>query len=149
MQNNQEVKFYEIFKKLAVIGAAFVMSISVTVSASAAELSYTDSTGKYKMIGINESDGDYRHAVTKTYNYSGGTRRVGSRVIQRETVNSVNLTESYSTGVIANNLYYQRGNNCSKSKDPHYSVHYSEWYNSSAYESGIAYNHQFVIRVIY
>ena len=36
MQNNQEVKFYEIFKKLAVIGAAFVMSISVTVSASAA-----------------------------------------------------------------------------------------------------------------
>ncbi len=64
MQNNQEVKFYEIFKKLAVIGAAFVMSISVTVSASAAELSYTDSTGKYKMIGINESDGDYRHTAT-------------------------------------------------------------------------------------
>lgn len=51
-------------KKLAVIGAAFVMSISVTVSASAAELSYTDSTGKYKMIGINESDGDYRHTAT-------------------------------------------------------------------------------------
>lgn len=136
-------------KRFAAMGAAMVVASALALNASATELYNIDASGKHKIVAINEENGNYRHAVTKTYNYTGGTRRVGARVRQRVTANGSDLTDSYSTSVISNNLYYQKGNNCSYSNNPHYSIHFSEWYNSSAYESGLEYTKELRINIIY
>ena len=126
-----------------------MIACSMVFCVSADEVTYTDDSGQYKMSAICENNGNYKHAVTKTYNYTGVSKRVGARVKQRASLLGSDLTDTYNTGIISNNLSYSVGNNCLKSNNPWYSIHYSEWYNSQAYESGLAFTHTISRHVVY
>lgn len=136
-------------KRIIAMFTAMMMASTMAFSVSAQEMTYTDNTGYYHMKATNVDDGPNMKATTKSYNYTGGTRAVGAGVYHRKTPTGTNITGTYETGIISNGSYKSKSSSCAKYRLPYYSYHISEWYNSSVYESGIAFSHDLTIHAVF